>query len=92
MEAQRFPSRSAHYREQAARLRGLSEQEPVGTLREALFQVACQYDELADSIERQIRRGDRSGPVRLRFMGQRRQRSGPVTANGHFIRMEATLS
>jgi len=32
----------------------LSEEEPVGTLREALFQVARQYDELADSIERQI--------------------------------------
>ena len=53
MEVQRSSTRSAHYREQAARLRGLSEQEPVGTLREELLSVARQYDELADSIDRQ---------------------------------------
>jgi len=53
MEAERSATRSAHYRDQAARLRGLSDQEPVGSLREQLLHVARQYDELADSIDRQ---------------------------------------
>jgi len=53
MEWERAPARSAHYREQAARLRTMGEQEPLGRLREQLLSVAQQYDELADSIDRQ---------------------------------------
>ena len=52
METARFPNRSAHYRNQAAHIRELSEQEPVGTLRENLLDVGRQYDELAASIDR----------------------------------------
>jgi len=52
METARFSNRSAHYRNQAARLRELSEQEPVGKVRENLLDVARQYAELAASIDR----------------------------------------
>jgi hypothetical protein len=52
METARISNRSAHYRNQAAHIRELSEQEPVGKLRENLLDVARQYDELAASIER----------------------------------------
>jgi hypothetical protein len=51
METARFSNRSAHYRNQAAHIRGLSEQEPVGKLRDRLLDVARQYEELAASIE-----------------------------------------
>ena len=52
METARFSNRSAHYRNQAAHIRELSEQEPVGKLRDRLLDVARQYEELAASIER----------------------------------------
>ena len=52
METARFSNRSAHYRNQAAHIRELSEQEPVGKLRDRLLDVARQYEELAASMER----------------------------------------
>ena len=42
--------RLTHYREQAGKLRDMAEAEPLGELRDQLFALATQYDDLAANL------------------------------------------
>jgi hypothetical protein len=43
-------AREAHYRERAARLRMMADDEPLGRLRDKLTDLAEQFEQLADRI------------------------------------------
>jgi hypothetical protein len=52
MAHSRSPSqRVEHYRDQAAKIRGLAERTPVGRTRDQLLELADQYERLAAGVE-----------------------------------------